>query len=500
LRDTNHFGKAVNRVQLNRTKQNDLDSHFFYSDAILVEKWSSDLPGLKNFSLDRLDKRMLQHLVSLEELEFWGKDSAKVDSNIFACNKNLRKLKIGYSVSSLNNQSFNGLFNLTELDLSSNEIAVLPYGLFDSCTALKVVNLSSNKFLKLETSTFQNLVNLEELDLSSNSIQQLDSNMFLCNKKLIKLMLNYNGITQLNKDFFKELNQLTHLDLGNNKMISLPDGLFDNCLKVLNLSRNKFLKLETSTFQNLVNLEELNLSHNYIEKADYSNIFAYNKNLRKLYISGISSKSLNKQSFNGLILTELHLRYCEITDLDEELFNGLVNLNVLDLCRNKIMSLPDDIFKNLTNLKYLDLQSNQISELPVSLFNSLVSLESLHLDYNEITNIPNGLFDNLISLKFLNLSRNQISILPEGIFKNLVSLEELGLEENHIMSIPKEFFKDLVSLKSLMLEDNAIETEDGDSLWIDIKNLKPIPEHIKIDLYDYDDSDDPDSSDEMVKK
>ena len=68
------------------------------------------------------------------------------------------------------------------------------------------------------------------------------------------------------------------------------------------------------------------------------------------------------------------------------------------------------------------------------------------------------------------------------------------------MSIPKEFFKDLVSLKSLKLEGNAIETEDGDSLWIDIKNLKPIPEHIKIDLSDYDDSDDRDSSDEMIKK
>ena len=283
-------------------------------------------------------------------------------------------------------------------------------------------------------------------------------------------------------------------------MISLPDGLFDNCLKVLKLSSNKFLKLETSTFQNLVNLEGLNLSSNSIERADYSNIFAYNKNLRKLDISCISSKSLSKQSFNGLNLTELHLRYCKITDLDEELFNGLVNLTVLDLCHNKIMSLPDDIFKNLTNLKYLDLSSNQISKLPVSLFNSLVSLESLHLYFNEITNIPNGLFDNLISLKFLILSKNQLNIIPEGIFKNLISLEVLHLDENHIMSIPKEFFKDLVSLKQLALGGNVIESGDEDFLWLDIKNVKPIPEHIQIDLSDYDDSDDEDSTDEMINE
>jgi len=48
LRETDHFCTAVNRVQLNRTKLNDLDSKFFRSDETLVEKWSSDLPGLKN--------------------------------------------------------------------------------------------------------------------------------------------------------------------------------------------------------------------------------------------------------------------------------------------------------------------------------------------------------------------------------------------------------------------------------------------------------------------
>ena len=42
-----NFGKAVIRIQLNRTKLNDLDNRFFHSHEILVENWSSDLPGLK---------------------------------------------------------------------------------------------------------------------------------------------------------------------------------------------------------------------------------------------------------------------------------------------------------------------------------------------------------------------------------------------------------------------------------------------------------------------
>ena len=497
LKHTNQLGQVVNRVQLNRTKLNDLDNRFFHSDEILVEKWSSDLPGLKKFNLDRLDKRMFQHLVNLEELKFWRMDLAKVDSYIFADNQSLRKLEISSKKLTLNSQSFNGLINLTELDLSSNQIAALPDCLFDSCTALKIVNLSYNNIIKLETPTFKNLVNLEELNLTSNSIKEFDSNVFLCNKELIKLRLNYNEITQLNEDFFKGLYQLTHLDLAYNQIVSLPKAPLGNCLKVVNLSSNKFIKLEMSSFQTWVYLEELNLLDNNIERADFSNIFAHNKNLRILNISDNPLTSLNNQSFNGLNLTELHLRNCQITYLTEELFNGLVNLTDLDLCGNRIMSLPDGMFQNLTNLKDLDLSSNQISELPNRLFHSLVSLENLDLDLNELTNLSKGLFDNLICLKFLNLRRNQISIIPDGIFKNLVSLEELGLEDNHIMSLPKEFFKDLVSLEYLRLENNVIETEDGNFLYIDIKNVKPFPEHIHIDLSDNDDSDDQNSTDEM---
>ncbi len=200
LRETDHFCKAVNRVQLNRIKLNELDSGFFRSDERLVKKWTSDLPGLTKLEWDQLDKTMFQHLVNLEELNFPDIDSriAKIDSNTFAFNKNLRKLTITHTVLTLNSQSFNGLVNLTELELIRCEIDALPDGLFDSCASLKVVDLSKNKFIKFETSTFQNLVNLEELDLSLNSIKELDSNLFRCNKKLFKLRLDDNNFNPSN--------------------------------------------------------------------------------------------------------------------------------------------------------------------------------------------------------------------------------------------------------------------------------------------------------------
>jgi Leucine-rich repeat (LRR) protein len=435
LKHENQFGQSVVRIQLNRNKLNDLDSRFFCSDERLVEKWSSDLPGLTKLSWERLDKRIFQHLVNLEELDLWDMDSAIVDSNTFACNKNLRKLQIESRELTLNSLSFNGLTNLTELDLISCEIA-LPDDIFDNCAALKQLTIRFTEVLTLNSQSFKGLVNLTELFLRDNNLA------------------------------------------------ALPDGLFDSCtaLKIVNLFDNKLKKLETSTFQNLVNLEEINLSDNPIERADYSNIFACNKNLRILDISGISSTSLNKQSFDGLNLTDLYL------------------------CNNKIMSLPDGIFQNITNLKYLDLSNNQISELPSKLFESLFSLENLDLGENEITNIPMGLFDNLISLTFLNLKdnkiefqedsdpntfkglrkltnldlgKNQISILPEGIFKHLVSLEELGIEKNHIVLLPKEFFKGLVSLKYFILDDSRFNSDST---------------RVGLNFYEYYDSDTQDST------
>ncbi len=151
----------------------------------------------------------------------------------------------------------------------------------------------------------------------------------------------------------------------------------------------------------------------------------------------------------------------------------------------------------------MDLGENEITKIPNGLFDNLISLRKLILCSNQIElqkdSDPN-IFKGLRKLTNLDLGNNQINILPEGIFKNLVSLEELRLEKNHMMSLPKGFFKDLDSLKRLWLAENAIETGDGNSLYIEMKNVKPVPEHIEIDLSDYDDSDDQTSTDEMMNE
>ena len=201
---------------------------------------------------------------------------------------------------------------------------------------------------------------------------------------------------------------------------------------------------------------------------------------------------------NLISLTYLNLSYNQISELQNNVFDRLVNLEHLNLGWNELTNIPKGLFDNLIDLKWMSLENNKIEfqeDSDPNIFIGLRKLTFLHLDNNQISIFPEGLFKHLICLKFLNMHRNQISIIPDGIFKNLVSLEELGLEDNHIMSLPKEFFKDLVSLESLKLDGNEIETENGNSLFIDIKNLKPIPEHIQIDLINS--SDDLDSTDEM---
>ena len=63
------------------------------------------------------------------------------------------------------------------------------------------------------------------------------------------------------------------------------------------------------------------------------------------------------------------------------------------------------MFDGLDNLQELDLSHNNLSELPPGLFNGLSNLQSLHLQYNKLRRLPPDAFDGLSNLQWLDLSR-----------------------------------------------------------------------------------------------
>ncbi|XP_011664946.1 toll-like receptor 3 [Strongylocentrotus purpuratus] len=149
----------------------------------------------------------------------------------------------------LNVSLFDGLSNLTTLDLSHNYLDLyfpddFPARIFEQLSALQTLSLEDCHISCLHPLAFTGLTSLRVLNLRGNVIQQL------------------------NFDIFKMLDQVTIIDLDDNLLAYLDEQLFSNNprLNTLLLSNNKLTRLNQTTFEPIESsLLSFDLSLNPIE-------------------------------------------------------------------------------------------------------------------------------------------------------------------------------------------------------------------------------------------
>ena len=216
--------------------------------------------------------------------------------------------------------------------------------------------------------------------------------------------------------------------------------------------------LQENDFAGLYKLQELYLSQNALSNLP-EDIFNDLSDLEKLHLNtnGLLT-SLPEGIFNGLSsLEELYLdSNGRLSILPEDIFNGLAKLQTLHLEEGVLSSLSEDIFNGLSNLQTLRLQINNLSSLPEGIFNGLTNLQRLYLYENPLGSLPEGIFNGLTNLQRLWLERNSLSSLPEGIFNGLANLNLLNLQRNALSSLPEAIFDDLSNLRTLRLEENSL--------------------------------------------
>ncbi|KAM6160583.1 extracellular matrix protein 2 isoform 1-T1 [Erethizon dorsatum] len=186
-----------------------------------------------------------------------------------------------------------------------------------------------------------------------------------------------------------------------------------------------------------------------------------------------------------------------ITSIPDEAFNGLPNLERLDLSKNNITSsaIGPKAFKLLKKLARLNMDGNNLvhipSELPSTLeelninennlqtideesFSDLNQLVSLELEGNNLseTNVNPSAFKPLKSLSYLRLGKNKFRIIPQGL---PASIEELHLENNQIEEITEICFNHTRKINVIVLRYNKIEENRIAPLaWINQENLESI--------------------------
>ena len=175
-------------------------------------------------------------------------------------------------------------------------------------------------------------------------------------------------------------------------------------------------------FDDLTSLEELDVGSNWIVSGLYGDIFKDLSSLKVLKLNGAKAKDNGSRS------------------LHRDLFDGLSNLEELNIGDNKLTSLHEDLFDGLSSLKTLSIRANEITSLPEGIFDDLDSLEYLYLHQNKIAALPDGIFEGLANLYRINMDGNTgapfaITVTLEQLH-NGIDYGDLGLLSTTTLTIP----------------------------------------------------------------
>ncbi|XP_026748827.2 toll-like receptor 6 [Galleria mellonella] len=347
----------------------------------------------------------------------------------------------------LHEQSFSGLNELIELNLSDNNIWSTKTETFCSLYSLKTLNLTRNHLQNIKTIGFSD--SLREQNLSIRS----------CNLVIEVLDLAHNDLIVVTDNGLSKLRSLTKLMLQNNAISTLEDGAFGGLfsLQVLNISSNFLNTLPPDLFSDTKSLKEINLSNNTINVIP-PGLFEGLQQLQILDLShnDLTSQWVNKETFVGLLrMVILNLSYNKLSRIDRYMFQSLYSLQKLNLEHNLITSIDEHAFEELRNLHSLTLSHNILVHIHSGLFTDLHVLHELFIDNNKIKHINDNAFDNMTTIRDLGLNDNFLSFIPASVRK-LRSLKSLDIGNNNITHLDRENFRGLSELFGLRLVDNKV--------------------------------------------
>ncbi|XP_059830379.1 toll-like receptor 3 isoform X4 [Hypanus sabinus] len=166
--------------------------------------------------------------------------------------------------------------NITELNLSHNQLKRLPSSTLSRYNQLQTLHAGYNDIPKLDEGLCKVLPLLNVLALEHNQLSTLSVRYFSYCRNLTELYLLSNRIKQTSEDVFGSLQELKILDLSHNKLVSASLGVLQQLPKLqrLALSANKIVQLKSNDFAILSNttLYQLDLSFNKLTQERDSEV------------------------------------------------------------------------------------------------------------------------------------------------------------------------------------------------------------------------------------
>ena len=348
--------------------------------------------------------------------------------------------------------------HLVTLDLSGNDLVVLPEAGMAGLESLRTLHLQYNDLSMLADGALLGLASLNLLNISSNRLAALPPEVFNETLALTELYLHNNSLSVLAPGLFSALSRLTVLDLSNNHLTSewVAADTFRGLLRlvVLNLSNNRLTQVTLDMFHDLSTLQVLDLSHNDLAVVG-DLTFSPLANLHRLDLSHNTLEAVMGRSLAGLhVLSSLSVAHNNITWIASDAFDNCTSLRDLRLEHNLLQEVPEAV-REATSLRTLKLSHNQFSSVAVSDFNGLSALRHLDLSSNILRSVCKACLADLLDLEVLDLSRNELGSVPHGAFDTNTKMQLLRMDGNKMTDI-NGLFASLSNLLWLNVSDNRI--------------------------------------------
>lgn len=184
-----------------------------------------------------------------------------------------------------------------------------------------------------------------------------------------------------------------------------------------------------------------------------------NPSLKELKVVNGNITKLTKRFFDNLVNIEVvDLTGNPLETIEDEAFHKLTKLTELRITNANLKYVPNDLLVAPNNLKRLTI-SNKRAEfyLDLTFFQNIVKFNMQEVELIGVADrvMPINLFVNMVDLQILNLGRNSLILyLPSSWFDKKFNLQILNLEKNQFDFFERDSFQDLVSLKQLNLRDN----------------------------------------------
>jgi small GTP-binding protein domain len=195
----------------------------FGNSISIIPDWFYEFKNLENLSLKSNSFKQLPIIIftieNLNSLNLSDNQINKITDHYFSSLMGIEKVDLSYNHISFISNDRISYSKCRNLNLKGNKLENFPIPVSD-CHNLEKLDLSENNISEIDDDVFENLENLVELNLSFNNLTYLPTSIGKL-KKLKRLILSGNKINHLPKEF-ENLVSLEYLDFDNNPIGNVP--------------------------------------------------------------------------------------------------------------------------------------------------------------------------------------------------------------------------------------------------------------------------------------